>query len=292
MSPARRKQEAFQPVIMFTDYSPADEAAVRQIYSLHNDVRETMNTERSKQQTIGISEIGMDCRKCVARKLSGLYVKVADPSWKAQVGTFIHAGLEDHFGTKYYDRNGKYPKMSAEHEPDFLPGGLVAQQATDTHPFYVPERRLQILKYGSLDLGGSCDLFVQGASFGIVDDWKTQGSEKLRLKTGKGDIGQQYTVQMHTYGLGYEMLGYHVTHVLLYALPRDGELDAAKPVLARYDRDIALEALTKLQTMIDVAEIVGWEKLIAVTPRASWCWECDRYDSQDDDSFVRSIVGG
>lgn len=263
-----RKSSTFTPVVMFKPDTPADQLAVAAVHSLMSDIYETMNTERSKQTVIGISEIGSDCRRCVARKLSGLYANRGDPSWKAQVGTFIHAGLEEHFLEKYAD-------------PNFPP--------SDTSPHYHEERRVHLLSYKGLELGGSCDLFVQGETYGVVCDWKTQGAAKLK-KTAAAQIGSTYTVQMHTYGLGYEMLGFHVTHVVLYALPRDGELTDSKPVLMRYDRQIALDALAALQVLIDAAEILGWPTVIQAQDRASQCWDCSGYEAQESSSFLDDLT--
>lgn len=285
--PTRRTPAPFTPVVMFQTETDADRLAFKQIFSLQSDVAETMNTVRSQKQTIGISEIGNPCGKCVARKLSGLYEKPFDPSWKAQVGTFIHAGLEEHFG-------GKYGHLTDPHLAIYGP----EHAATDASPTYHMERRVEVLRHKSLILDGSCDLFVEGASFGLVCDWKTQGASKL-AKTAKGDVGETYTVQMHTYGLGYELLGYTVTHVALYALPRDGELAEAKPVLMRYDRSIAVNALARLTSMIDAAETMdamdpgnGWERLIAAQDRASGCWDCDGYEKAESGNFLRDLTSG
>lgn len=273
-----RTPTPFTPVILFTPETDSDRAAIKQVYSLYEDVRSTMNTERSQQQKIGISEIGNECTKCVARKLSGLYAKPQnlDEGWKAQVGTFGHSGLEHHFSEKYGS-----PDPWEKDEP--------GPPATDALPQYFMERRLQILKYKSLDLDGSCDMYIQGASFGIVDDWKFQGPSKLK-KTSVGNIGQTYTVQMHTYGLGYELAGFHPTHVLLFALPRDGEIWEAKPVLMRYDRNVAIQALARLQTLIDAAEVIGWPETIAAQDKASGCWDCADYEKMEADDFLTNIT--
>lgn len=254
----------------------SDFAAIKQIDVLQGEVAATMNTERSRQQTIGISEIGDPCRRTVARKLSGLYPKPHDPSWKAQVGTFIHGGLEEHFVTRFADRT-------------ILGTGPTFDPPTDERPHYAMERRLSVWDYKGFHLGGSCDLYVQGGSYGLVTDWKTQGTDKLLKKTAKGDIGQTYTVQMHTYGLGYELLGLNVTHVLLYALPRDGDLALAKPVLMRYDRTIAVNALKRLQDMIDAAEIVGWPTLVESQPRESFCFDCDKFEREENSRWEQGL---
>lgn len=278
---AAPKKPKFAPVILFPIETEQDRLASQVVYSLLEDVRATMNTERSKKQTIGVSEIGTECDRCLARKLSTLYVKPFDPSWKAQVGTFIHGGLEDHFGSKYgmWDLEArKY--VTANNAP------------TDENWAYHMERNLVIHDFGHFVLDGSCDLFIQGATFGIVDDWKTQGAKKLLL-TAAGKVSQTYKIQMMTYGLGYELLGFNVTHVVLYALPRDGELEDAKPVLMRYDKQIAIDRLAKVQSMIEAAEIIGWEALIAAQSKAGHCFDCPVYEALEagaSDDFFNELT--
>ena len=271
------RKPIFQPITLFPLETEADSLAVDMVHKLYAEVEATMNTERSKQQTIGISEIGSDCLRCVARKLSGLYTKPSSSSWKAQVGTFIHAGLEEHFG------NAK--RVGDPWETD----SAEQKTPTDADPVFWLERRLHILSYKSLELGGSCDMFVEGATFGLVNDWKTQGAAKLK-KTASADIGNTYAVQMHTYGLGWELLGKKVTHVVLYALPRDGELSEAKPVLMRYDRQIAIDALGRLQILIDAAEIIGWPQVIASQDRAGHCFDCPGYEKLEADGFLDDLT--
>lgn len=266
----------FAPVLMFQPETEADKWADKMVHSLITDIADTMNTERARKQEIGISEIGNPCSKCVARKLSGLYLKPREDrmksGWKAQVGTFIHTGLEQHFAALYPH-----------------PGEDVT---------YHLERRVTVLEHKEHTIDGSCDMYVQGATNGVVVDWKTQNSERLATKTGKGEIGPTYTVQMMTYGLGYELLGFPVTHVLLFALPRDGELNDAKPVLMRYDRQVAVNALARLTGMIDAAELLeqaypdqGWEKLIAAQDTASGCFDCRGYQNAEEESFLGFITG-
>lgn len=267
----------FQPVILFQPETPADKLAVDMVYSLQNDIRETMNTERSQQTTIGLSEIGMECDRCVARMLSGQYANIddGDKGWKAQIGTFGHAGLEEHFAAKY--------------------PALVGEIPTDAAPLYHLEADLKLWQYKSLNLGGHCDLYIEGETFGIVDDWKFQGPTKLK-QTSAGKIGQQYTVQMSAYGLAWQQLGKLVTHVCLYALPRDGDLNEARPVLMRFDPKPAVDALARLQRMIDAAEILeagfpgeGWDRLIRAQARAGHCFSCAAYEAQEDRGFFGAM---
>lgn len=275
----------FSPTVMFKPTTDSDNKVHSLMYSLYQDVAETMDTERSRQTRIGISEIGNPCDKCVARKLGEDQVK--DPNWRAQVGTFIHAGLEQHMTEKYVkDAWGASP-MEVHGSP----------APTDERPHYSLEKRVRPWERDVLGkpfvLEGSTDVFVQGASFGLVGDWKTQGTEKILKKTSKGDIGATYTVQMQTYGLGWEKAGHLVTHVALLALPRDNELRASAFVLMRYDRDVAIQALARLDRMLDAYELIerafpgeGWPRLVDSQQTASGCLDCPRYNRRDrEDAF-------
>lgn len=276
------KVTPFIPVIkMPGEQTLADQAAVKLVHAIHHEVYQTMDTDRNRKQTIGISEIGDPCDLCVAIKLALLTPKESTTSWKAQVGTFMHAGLEEHFS-----------KQEALQR-------IIAEMGAVTGEI-VPERTLTFPAYGDFQLSGSCDMmvhlvFADGSHLVVIVDWKTQGLDKLAKKTANGDIGETYTVQMHTYGLGYELQGMTPTHVLLYALPRDGELDQAKPVLMRYDRTIALKALVRITKLIDRASEVGWERVIAEQSplrekNGGFCFGCRDRGLQAGDTFLQGLV--
>lgn len=202
-------------------------------------------TDRSRQTVIGISEVGMDCRKCVARKLAEK-PRTPDGSWFPFIGTAVHAQLEEGF-TRFDD--------------------------------YILEERLFVHEYKSLKLAGSCDMFA--FQDGVVNDWKVVGQEALK-KAAKGEIKNQYRIQAMLYGLGWKKKGYDVSHVSLTFLPRDLDLPNAQVVMLRYDESIAMEALAELELLIDAAEIVGWDEVIAKQPKASFCWDCKKYEQQED----------
>jgi hypothetical protein len=293
-----RQRPKFTPVVMIpeSERTPTDLLAIAQVVEMQKIVALTMDTERSRQTKIGVSEFGDPCRKCVARKLAQSEA-LKDPNWKAQMGTFGHNGMESHFPELFpwmYDEvwlpplnpedPHARPRVKYEVKPELV--------ATDEQPLYHLERRVTV---GTIDrhdflLDGSCDLFIEGASFGIVQDWKFQGASSLK-KSGTGNIGPKYHTQMNGYGRGYENLGKLVTHVLLYALPRDDELEAARPVLMRYDRDMAIRALDQLGHLMDAAKVLGWEALIESLPSDSGCWDCPRYAKAEQASAVRSLVG-
>jgi hypothetical protein len=320
----RRKQVGpFTPVVMIAEQHrvAADMAAIEHLHRLHRLVFDTMDTERSRKATIGISEIGGDCPKCVARKLSGLYPPSPPSSdgWKAQIGTMGHDYLERHL-------QEKFPWMFEQVEVE-LPNGQIIWKTrtredvepTASQPIYYLERKLKVLDYKGHLIDGSCDLFTRilltekhfqervlmpdgraipvdpgthqpGDEIGVVSDWKFQGPSKLE-KTAKGQVGAAYTTQMHTYGLGYELDGLHPTHVDLHALPRDDDLDASKPVLFRYDRQVALDGLKRLVSLIDMAEMIGWPATIEAQPTGSPCWDCDGFEAIEEVMFMRDLTG-
>jgi hypothetical protein len=207
-------------------------------------------TERSYQTAIGISEVGSDCRKCVAKKLAG-YPKNPSGSWYPFIGTAVHQALEDGF-MRWSDD-------------------------------YMLEERLTVHEYKTLKLGGSCDMAAISISDDntvIVNDWKVVGDDAID-KARKGNIKNQYRIQAMLYGLGWEKKGYKVSHVSLSFLPRNKDLNDAQVVMLRYEREVAAEALASLEAMIDAAELVGWEAVIAKQPKASFCFDCKRFEQME-----------
>ena len=209
-------------------------------------IPELFITERSRQIQIGISEVGMDCRKCVARKLA-LTPRMIDGAWYPFIGTAVHDALEKGFAERWPDE-------------------------------YNLEERLYVHEYKDLKLTGSCDMFALNGS--VVNDWKIVGKDVL-AKARKGQIKNQYRIQAMLYGYGWEQKGYDITHVALSFLPREDKLENAAVVLVRYDKDIAVQALAEVESMIDAAEIMGWQKVIDKQPKASFCFSCKRYDQTD-----------
>lgn len=215
-------------------------------------------TERSKQIQIGISEVGMDCRKCVARKLAKVYRK-PEGSWFPFIGTAVHDALERGFAERWPDE-------------------------------YMLENKLHVHSYKDLELAGSCDMaaITDTGKGVVVNDWKVVG-ERVLKDASKGKIKEQYRIQAQLYGYGWEQKGYEVTHVALSFLPRQDKLENAVVVLVRYDKSVAVEALAAVELMIDAAEIVGWEKVIDKQPKASFCFSCRVYE-QTEFMDVESMV--
>lgn len=244
-------------ILKVDDHNETDAAAVLTAERWLNRIRELFITERSLQQAIGISEIGSDCRKCVARKLAGR-PKKPEGSWFPFIGTSVHAALEEGF----------------------------ARWPDDYHL----EERLHVFDYKSLKLAGSCDMgaySVDGEHF-IVNDWKVVGERKIK-EAQKGKVSDQYRIQAMLYGFGWAKLGKKVSHVSITFLPRDLDLNNAEVVMLRYDENVATDALNAAADMIDVAELVGWDAVIEKQPKASFCFDCKKYE-QDEYGDISSLI--
>ena len=123
---------------------------------------------------------------------------------------------------------------------------------------------------------------------GVVNDWKVVGERAIK-EAAAGKIKNQYRIQAMLYGLGWKKKGFDVTHVALSFLPRDKDLPEAQVVMLRYDEELAMKSLAELEVMIDAAELVGWDAVIEKQPKASFCWDCKKYEQQDEGD-VSSLI--
>jgi hypothetical protein len=236
------------------DAIKSDEVALAAADKWMARIPELFITDRSRQIQLGISEVGMDCRKCVAKKLA-LKPRVIDGAWYPFIGTAVHDQLEHGFTERWPDE-------------------------------YHLEGRLHVHSYKELELAGACDMFAW--QDGTVNDWKVVGSTAMN-DARKGRVKQQYRVQAMLYGYGWEQKGFDVTHVALTFLPREGKLEDAIVAVMRYDKQLALDSLLELESMIDAAEIVGWDAVIDKATKASFCFSCRRYE-QTDSTDVESLL--
>lgn len=210
-------------------------------------------TDRGRQVEIGVSEIGMACQRCVLRKLAGLEKEQLTGSWRAQLGTYVHAGLADEFESRF-GASGK---------------ALI-------------EQSLKVHEYKSLHLKGSCDAFFPNGGEGLVADWKIVGDDTLE-SVRAGNMKQQYIVQGHLYAFGWEQLGFQVETVAIMFLPANkGNLRRdAVPVFFPYDRNVAIAALAKIENYIDLAEEIGWDALLKQHAPSRGCLSCKQYEKVD-----------
>jgi len=278
----------FQPVILLDgDRTAADKIAERMVYAMHREIVDTMNTERSAQREIGLSEFGTACLKCLARKLSLLF-DIDDPSWKAQVGTFVHAGIEDHLRRRYPSMVDPTPDQEARAAAHETATRYLREVDPDVVIHLEETVRLPLPDGGSIP--GHCDLYIEGRDYGIVWDHKILGASSLAQKA-KGKLGEDYDHQLDGYGLGWELLGKPVTHVALGALPRDGHINDAAFVLRRYNRQRVIDRLALIADLRATAALVGWERTIEAQPRSSEkCWDCERFERAEEHSFFAGFT--
>lgn len=293
-----------------TEWTDADRIALSTMHDLYDDIDGFRDTERNLQTRIGISEIGMDCDKCFMRKMAE---RPKNPdkngSWKTQVGTYVHAGLEADFVRRWGD------------------SGL-----------RLAEGRLVVDDYKGRELSGSCDMFVPNlpeakggprleyadladaadafekamqAAPGVVVDWKipsTDEDENGKLKpsstmqkTINGKVSRQYLVQAMLYAHGWVRKGYNVTHTCIYFIPSFGQLWHAKPVLMRYDAELAAWGIARYRAAIDAMELFkmmnggdetrAWDSVIDAQRKANFCFSCSEYEEMEQRMGFEGLTG-
>lgn len=299
MATARKSPPApFRPVVRFPVETTADRVAERLTWALHGVVVSTMNTERNQQVKIGLSEIGTDCMRCLARKLSMEYHD-SSSGWKAMVGTFVHAGLEDHMRREYQADTSADADPAQQQKVLAAVADFAKQLGAADVRFHL-EETVTLREFPGWDslagswpgfmLDGHCDLMVEvtlpdGEVICIVVDWKCLGERSLKEKQ-RGHLGSTYAHQLPAYGLGWTLRGYNVTHVLLAGVPRDGEIHDAAFVLDRYDPQPVIQRLALIENMIDTARLIGWEKVIQAQPRPGHCFDCKRFEASEERSLL------
>lgn len=198
---------------------------------------------RSHQKMIGPSEIGIPCSRRLIRKLAQHQEPERQPAWKPAVGTACHAQQEEWFGHADYQSR------------------------------YLIEERVDVGTIGGQPVTGSADLF--DPYLGIVTDWKFVGKTRMNLYRAKGP-GQQYRVQAHLYGRGFERAGYKVRGVMIMFIPRDGELADSYPWVEEYRPDVAEWGLTRANHLYQQLVALGVDQALELYPACGdtycpWC---------------------
>lgn len=172
------------------------------------------NSPRSRQQSIGPSEIGNPCDRRLAYRIAGTKgANTSSDPWPAIVGTAIHSWLEGAVN-RYQSVHGTTDWLT---ELPVSPDPLVRGRSD---AFHLP----------------SC----------TVVDFKTTNADTMR-KLRKGDSPSPgYLTQINLYGLGHERAGRLVKNVALVYYPRAGWLDDAFVWVTAYDRSIADKAIRRL----------------------------------------------
>lgn len=196
---------------------------------------------RSRQISIGPSELGEECTRKLAYKLLDWDKAnvTSSGSWAAQVGTAIHSHLEQIFSGKEQ---------------------------------YETESRVEI----RAGLRGTVDLFHNDRN--MVLDWKTKSPAGVKDKRSQG-ASKKEIVQVMTYAYGKAKAGTPVEFVGLIYLPTGGSIWDMYIELHRYDEQIVIDALERIDNVytllstIDVeANPAMWEHIPAVPSRL--CMYC------------------
>jgi hypothetical protein len=183
------------------------------------------NAPRSLQRVIGPSEIGVPCVRRLAYKLCDHpEVNTGGDPWASIVGTAVHAWMDETY--------------TAENKR------LGWQR-------YLIEQRLHIRG----NIYGNSDLFDREPGVRSVIDWKVVGDEQLK-KYRKNGPGPQYEIQSHIYGYGQENAGEQVDNVAVVFLPRTGRIDGLHVWTAPYNRQVALDALERLDNVITALTVL------------------------------------
>lgn len=209
------------------------------------------NKPRSKQVSIGPSEVGEPCLRKLAYKLIQVQkVNTFSDPWPAISGTAIHEWLATAFGET---DEGNW---LTEHRVTARPG-----------------------------LSGTVDLF--DIDNGIVIDHKCVGATSMKARKTDGPTRQQL-VQLMIYGYGLEQQGHKVNKVALAFYPLGGMLSGLHVWLGDYDEQLALEAMARIDDLItlltaaDVEENPENWQLIPAEPSRN-CNFCPWYSPEATD---------
>lgn len=179
---------------------------------------------RNRQASIGPSELGHPCARRLAYKITGQPRRWRDSDpWASIVGTAVHAWLADAFS---------------------------AANLSLDEPRWLTEQRL----FATPEIPGSCDLY--DCHTDTVIDHKVVGVETL-TKAKRGGPSEQYRVQCHVYGLGWERLGRTPREVAIAYWPRSGFLSGLHLHREPYDGAIARSALDRLTNITRAAQTLG-----------------------------------
>ena len=188
---------------------------------------------RSRQTALGLSEVGDPCSRKLAYKSLGISkTNVMNDPWPSISGTAIHSWLADCFGE---DSN------------------------------FLVEKRVQ----AATGLGGTVDLY--DISNSLVIDHKCVGTNSMKARMRDG-MTQTQRVQLSLYALGLENEGHHPTQIACAYYPLGGRLDALYVILEPYERQVALDAIERINTLHGALEILSIHQIPA-TP-TSMCNYC------------------
>ena len=221
---------------------------------------ELSGSERSQQRTIGPSQLGTTCLRCLVHGLAETPQVPAAPSWYAGVGTAMHEWAECAVARHEYAR-------LARGEPERWMTERRVAIGYITHPLR-PRDLLMI--------GGTSDVYDRHSR--AIVDYKGAGTTALR-EMRAGRVKPIYAHQVHLYGLGVEAAGDPVESVIILGLPRNAAtLAEAQAVVMPYDRDDALATLARADQWARLMVALGVEAALqAAGPHTGEEFSCGRY---------------
>ena len=209
---------------------------------------------RNTQKRIGPSEIGTPCDRRVGYRLAGVdQVNDRGVAWKPYVGTSVHE---------------QFANLVARHEVDRWGDGT---ETVTTR--YRVEERLSVGEVNGVEITGSCDLFDEHR--GEVWDWKFTTRNQIREHYRPHGPGDQYRIQAHLYGRGWQRQGKDVRSVGVIFMTRDGEFTDRHVWHEPYDEQVAIDALARASSIALALEALGPEFTLPSLPTAdAWCNFC------------------
>lgn len=216
---------------------------------------------RTNQKRIGPSEMGDPCPRKIGHKLAGTPLLGAESvNWKAHVGTQIHSWIAD---------------VMAKYElAQFEEFGLT--------PRWHVEERVSICTILGEEIDGTTDLF--DAHNGVVVDWKTTSSNRLRRVFMVEGPGDTYRKQAHLYGYGWSQAGHDVKWVMIVWLVRDGEFSQRYIWSEPYDEQVALDTIEHVTNIALALEAHGPEVVLPLLPAVeNYCHTCEYFRRGEDD---------
>ena len=189
---------------------------------------------RSRQTTIGISELGHPCARRLAYKTLGVEPTNTDgDSWPAIVGTSVHAYLERAF----------------KKDPDYL---------TEVKVLLEPWTK------------GTADL-VHLPSKTVIDH-KVVGVTSLKAAKANG-MTEQYRVQLNLYATGLRLAGTEIENIAIMFWSRSGMMRDAFAITEPYDEALVDKTLARYDA-ITAATQAGTQVLPLIPATPSNCMYC------------------
>lgn len=218
---------------------------------------------RTNQKLIGPSEMGDPCPRKIGHKLAGT-PEIGHPSvnWKAHVGTQIHSWIAD---------------VMAKYEISRW-----SEDAEGATPRFHVEEKVVICTINGEEITGTTDLF--DGHYGIVVDWKTTSSNRLRRHFMVNGPGDTYRKQAHLYGLGWKNAGHDVKHVVIVWLVRDGSFTERYVWTEEFDEQVALDTIEHVSNIAIALDTHGPDVVLPLLPAVdNYCTTCEYFRRGEDD---------